>query len=81
MPEFIDPDWGDKVNSGIGLSHLPARLWAGGPYDGQPYAGNDFIPQSWIYEFGYRNAHTTVTTLHAYFIRFDSKLKNQKLLL
>ncbi len=25
MAEFIDPDWGDKVNSGIGLSYRPAR--------------------------------------------------------
>ncbi len=24
--EFIVPDWGDKVNSGIGLSYRPARL-------------------------------------------------------
>ncbi len=24
--EFIDPDWGDKVNSDIGLSYWPARL-------------------------------------------------------
>jgi hypothetical protein len=27
-------------------------VWAGGPVR-QPYAGVDFIPQSWIYEFGY----------------------------
>jgi hypothetical protein len=26
VAEFIDSDWGDKVNSGIGLSHQPARL-------------------------------------------------------
>jgi hypothetical protein len=26
VAEFIDPDWGDKVKSGIGLSHRPARL-------------------------------------------------------
>jgi hypothetical protein len=24
--EFIDPDWGDKFNSGIGLSYQPAML-------------------------------------------------------
>jgi hypothetical protein len=46
--KFIDPDWGDKVNSGIGLS----ATWAGGPVR-QPYAGVDLIPQSWIYEFSY----------------------------
>jgi hypothetical protein len=26
VAEFIDPDWGDNVNSGIGLSYRPARL-------------------------------------------------------
>jgi hypothetical protein len=26
VAEFINPDWGDKVNSGIGLSYRPARL-------------------------------------------------------
>ncbi len=32
--EFIDPDWGDKVNSGIGLSYRPARLhWLADRYD------------------------------------------------
>jgi hypothetical protein len=32
--EFIDPDWGDKVNSGIGLSYRPARLHGlAGRYD------------------------------------------------
>ncbi len=47
--EFIDPDWGFKVNSGIGLS----ATWAGGGPVRQPSAVVDFIPQSWIYEFGY----------------------------
>jgi hypothetical protein len=47
VAEFIDPDWGDNVNSGIGLSYQPARqaTWASGPVR-QPYAGVDFIPQS-----------------------------------
>jgi hypothetical protein len=26
VAEFINPDWRDKVNSGIGLSYRPARL-------------------------------------------------------
>jgi hypothetical protein len=55
LAEFIDPDWGDKVNSGIGLSYRPAILHglAGGPVPvRQLYVGVDFIPQSWIYEFG-----------------------------
>ncbi len=34
IPEFIDPDWGDKVNSGIGLLYRPARLHGvAGRYD------------------------------------------------
>ncbi len=40
VAEFIDPWLGDKINSSIGSS----------------YAGVDFIPQSGIYEFGYRSA-------------------------
>jgi hypothetical protein len=55
VAEFKDPDWGDKVNSGIGLglSYLPARLHGlTGRYE-KPYAGVNFIPQSGIYEFGY----------------------------
>ncbi len=32
VADFIDPDWGDKVNSGIGLSYRPAcqTTWTGG---------------------------------------------------
>ncbi len=26
VEQYIDPDWGDKVNSGIGLLYRPARL-------------------------------------------------------
>jgi hypothetical protein len=35
VAEFIDPDWGDKVNSGpMGLSYRPARLhWLAGRFD------------------------------------------------
>ncbi len=54
--EFINPDWEDKVNFGIGLScsgrtESPGYL-AGGPVR-QPYGGVNFIPQTGIYEFGY----------------------------
>ncbi len=59
VAEFIDPDWGGKVNSNIGLSFRPAG--AGGPAR-QPYAEVDFIPLSWIYEFGYW-PHLTVVAL------------------
>jgi hypothetical protein len=54
VAEFIALDWGDKINSGIELSYLPAT-WASGPAR-KPYsvyAGVNFIPQSGIYEFGY----------------------------
>ena len=47
VAEFIVPDWGDKVNSGIGLSYRPARLHRQRPVR-QPYAGVDYIPQSGI---------------------------------
>jgi hypothetical protein len=43
--KFKVPDWGDKVNSGIGLSYRPARLHRlvhSGPVR-QPYDGVDFI--------------------------------------
>jgi hypothetical protein len=34
VAEFIDPDWGDKVNSDIWLSYQPARLHGlAGRYD------------------------------------------------
>jgi hypothetical protein len=34
VAEFIDPDWGDKVNSGTGLPYRPARLLGlAGQYD------------------------------------------------
>ncbi len=41
--KFWVPDWGDKVNSGIGLSYHPARIHR--PVR-QPYAGDDYIHQS-----------------------------------
>ncbi len=53
VAEFIDPDWGDKVNSGywvvVPACQATQAVW---PIR-QPFAGVDFIPQSWIYEFGY----------------------------
>jgi hypothetical protein len=43
IAKFIVPDWGDKANSGIGLSYRPARLhWLHvGPIR-QPYAGVNY---------------------------------------
>ncbi len=54
VDEFMDSDWGDKVNSRIGLSLIPDRqaTWVAAVPVRQPYAGVDFIPQSGIYEFG-----------------------------
>ncbi len=52
VAKFIDPWLGDKVSSGIGFSwYRHARLhgWRAGTT-----TGVDFIPQSGIYEFGYR---------------------------
>jgi hypothetical protein len=49
VTEFIDPDGGDKVNSGIGFSYQARQAtWAGGPVR-QPYAGVNFIVQSGIH--------------------------------
>ncbi len=50
VAKFIVPDWGDKVDSGIGLSYRPARQHLlAGRYDlvRQPYAGFNYILQSW----------------------------------
>ncbi len=53
VAEFINPDWGDKVNFGIGLSYRPARLHGlAGRYD-NPMPELTLSPQSEIYEFGY----------------------------
>jgi hypothetical protein len=48
VAEFTDPCLGDKVNSGIGLSDV---AWRAGT---TTLFRVDFIPQSGIYEFGYR---------------------------
>jgi hypothetical protein len=43
--QIIVSDWGDKVDSGIGLSYRPARLHRlAGLYD-NPYTGFNFTPQ------------------------------------
>jgi hypothetical protein len=48
VAEFIDPDWGDKVNTGIGLWYRPARLHGpAGRYDNPiPEPELTLIPQS-----------------------------------
>ncbi len=43
VAEFIDPDWGQKVNSGIGMSFRPARL------HGLTRAGTTTLCRSWLY--------------------------------
>ncbi len=55
--EFIVPDWGDKVNSGIGLPYRPFRLQRlAGWYDlwvRQSYARVNYIPLSWTMNLAY----------------------------
>ncbi len=54
VAEFIDHDRGDKVNFGRELAGRPARLHGLAGWSDNPiYAGDNFIPQSRIYEFGY----------------------------
>jgi hypothetical protein len=53
VAEFLDPGWGDKVNSGIGLSYRPAKPGSlAGRYDNY-MPKSTLSPQSVIYEFGY----------------------------
>ncbi len=45
VAKFIVPDWGDKVDAGIGLSYLPARLHGlAGRYD-NPMPESTISPQ------------------------------------
>jgi hypothetical protein len=47
VAKFIVPDWGDKVDSGIGLSYRPARLHRlAARYDTIPHAGVNHFLQS-----------------------------------
>jgi hypothetical protein len=61
VAEFIDPDCGDEVNSGIGLLYRPDRLRAlAGRYD-NPMPELTLSPQSGSYEFGF-STHTLCIT-------------------
>ncbi len=52
VAEFIDSDWEDKVNSGVGLSYRAARLHGqAGLYDNS-MPELTLSPQSGIHEFG-----------------------------
>jgi hypothetical protein len=54
VSKFIVPDWGDKVNSGIGLSYWPARRnRPAGRYD-NPIPESTISPPVRDYIFGYR---------------------------
>jgi hypothetical protein len=46
VAKFIVPDWGDKVDSGIGLSYRPAKLHMVGRPVQQPYARVNYVPHS-----------------------------------
>jgi len=49
VAEFIDPDWGYKVSSGIGLSYQSARLnGLAGRYDPMPESTLSPIPGSTV---------------------------------
>ena len=51
VAKFIVPDWGDKVNTSIGLSNRDRQAtWAVGPTR-QPYGGVNFIPRSGTMNF------------------------------
>jgi hypothetical protein len=50
--EFIVPDWGDKVNSGIGLSYRPARLNRLMARYNNHMSELTMYPPVWNYEFG-----------------------------
>jgi hypothetical protein len=44
VAKFLVPEWGEIVDPGIGLLHLPARLHRlAGRYD-KSYGGVDYIP-------------------------------------
>ncbi len=66
VADFIDPDCGDKVNSGIALSHRPAGYSGWRTTTVRQLYAEDFIPQSRIYEFGYSKAqnHTDTDPQH-----------------
>ncbi len=53
VAEFMVPDWGDKVDYGIGFSYRTAMPMQPGGLVRQPYAGVNFIPPVRDYELGY----------------------------
>ncbi len=52
LSEFLDPDWGDKVNSGLWLPYWPARLHGTVVRNDNPMPELTLSPSSGIYEFG-----------------------------
>jgi hypothetical protein len=67
VAKFIVPDWGDKVDSGIGLSYRPARLLAGGSVQ-QRYDGVNFIPPVRDYSMHLATAQDTHTLSYRQYI-------------
>ncbi len=54
VAKFIVNDWGDKVNSGVGLSYRPARLHRlVGRFDNRMPESTTLHPQLRDYEFGW----------------------------
>jgi hypothetical protein len=67
VAKFIVSDWGDKVNSGIGLSYRPARLYIGWRTVQQTYAGVNYILQSGTMNLATGATSTGNKLAHAWF--------------
>jgi hypothetical protein len=80
--KFIVPDWGDKADSGIGLSYRPARLHKlAGQYDHpMPESTKSDIPQSGTKNLQPAVLQSMVTTLSAvvlFCINYQVELKKK----
>jgi hypothetical protein len=67
VAKFIVSDWGDKVDSGRGLSYRPARLHIGWQAGKTPLCRSQLYPPVSDYEFGYSiDGHTVRLMLPSY---------------
>jgi hypothetical protein len=66
VAKFIVPEWGDKVDSGTGLSYRPANLSSlAARYNPMP---ESFIPPVRDYEFGYFMSTYVLVNVYTAFI-------------
>ena len=65
VAKFIVPDWGDKVDSGIGLSYRHARLHRLADLYDNPIPESTLSPQWWTMNFA--------TVLYRYVLRMMTK--------